>query len=78
MKYLTFLRTLQNDIPQIINGPKRTKMNHFHLMCGQVVYPAAVLNITKNEAAARDYLAFLTTEAADELFKSVGFSPMHE
>ena len=47
-------------------------------MCGQVVYPAAVLNITKNEAAARDYLAFLTTEAADEVFKSVGFSPMHE
>ncbi|MBR3017402.1 MAG: molybdate ABC transporter substrate-binding protein [Clostridia bacterium] len=47
-------------------------------MCGQVVYPAAVLNITKNEAVARDYLSFLTTEAADEMFLSVGFSPMHE
>ena len=47
-------------------------------MCGQVIYPAAVLNITKHEEAARDYLAFLTTEKADEVFKAVGFSPMHE
>ena len=47
-------------------------------MCGQVIYPAAVLNITQNEAAARDYLAFLTTEAADQVFEAVGFSPLHE
>ena len=47
-------------------------------MCGQVIYPAAVLNITKNEEIARDYLAFLTTEAADAVFEAVGFSPMHE
>ena len=43
-----------------------------------MIYPAAVLNITKHEEAARDYLAFLTTEKADEVFKAVGFSPMHE
>ena len=47
-------------------------------MCGQVVYPAAVLNITKHEEIARDYLAFLTSEAADAVFMAVGFSPMHE
>ena len=47
-------------------------------MCGQVVYPAAVLNITRHEAEARDFLAFLTTEAADAVFEGVGFSPMHE
>lgn len=47
-------------------------------MCGQVIYPAAVLNITGNEEAAREYLAFLTSEAADAVFEAVGFSPMHE
>lgn len=47
-------------------------------MCGQVIYPAAVLKITKNEQAARDFLAFLTSEAADEIFTGVGFTPMHE
>ena len=47
-------------------------------MCGQVVYPAAVLNITRHEEAARDFLAFLTSEAADTVFEAVGFSPMHE
>ena len=47
-------------------------------MCGQVIYPAAVLTITKHEEIARDYLAFLTSEAADDVFMAVGFSPMHE
>lgn len=47
-------------------------------MCGQVIYPAAVLNITKHEEAARDFLAFLTTEAADAVFEAVGFTPLHE
>ena len=46
-------------------------------MCGQVIYPAAVLNITAHEEAARDFLAFLTSEAADAVFESVGFTPMH-
>jgi molybdate transport system substrate-binding protein len=47
-------------------------------MCGQVIYPAAVLNITKHEDVARDFLNFLTTETADAVFEAVGFSPMHE
>ncbi len=46
-------------------------------MCGQVIYPAAVLNITAHEALARDYLAFLTSGAADEVFAEVGFTPLH-
>ena len=33
-------------------------------MCRQVIYPAAVLNITKNEAKAREYLDFLKTNEA--------------
>ena len=45
-------------------------------MCGQVIYPAAVLNITKNEEIARDYISFLTSEAASAVFESVGFSPI--
>ncbi len=47
-------------------------------MCGQVIYPAAVLNITRHEDAARDFLLFLTSETADKVFEAVGFSPMHE
>ena len=47
-------------------------------MCGQVVYPAAVLNITKHEKQARDFLAFLTSPEADAVFEAVGFSPMHD
>ena len=47
-------------------------------MCGQVIYPAAVLNVTKHEELARDFLAFLTSEAADQVFEAVGFTPMHE
>ena len=47
-------------------------------MCGQVIYPAAVLKIAKHEEIARDYLVFLTSEAADAVFEAVGFSPMHE
>ena len=45
-------------------------------MCGQVIYPAAVLNTTKNEEAAKDFLAFLTSDAADSVFEAVGFTPV--
>ncbi len=43
-------------------------------MCRQVIYPAAVLNITKHEQAARDFLAYLQGEDAMEVFASVGFA----
>ena len=45
-------------------------------MCGQVIYPAAVLNTTRNQDAAKDFLAFLTSDAADSVFEAVGFTPI--
>ena len=43
-------------------------------MCGQVIYPAAVLKGDKEEAT-RAFLAYLRTDAAMTVFESVGFSP---
>ena len=45
-------------------------------MCGQVIYPAAVLNITKNGEAARAFLDYLTGPEASAVFESVGFTPL--
>ncbi len=45
-------------------------------MCGQVIYPAAVLNVTKHEAEAKTFLAYLQTDAAAEVFESVGFTAL--
>ena len=44
-------------------------------LCRQVIYPAAVLNTTENEQAARDFLAFLQSDEAMTVFQSVGFAP---
>ena len=43
-------------------------------MCGQVIYPTAVIQGEK-EAAAQAFLAYLQTDAAMTVFESVGFSP---
>lgn len=43
-------------------------------MCGQVIYPAAVLKGDK-EAAARAFLDYLQSDEAVAVFESVGFSP---
>lgn len=43
-------------------------------MCGQVIYPAAVLKGEKEEAA-QAFLDYLQTADAMEVFKSVGFCP---
>ena len=45
-------------------------------MCGQVIYPAAILNISKNAEAAQAFLDYLTGDAGDEVFASVGFTPI--
>ena len=45
-------------------------------MCGQVIYPAAILNISKNVEVAQEFLDYLTSEAGDEVFASVGFTPV--
>lgn len=45
-------------------------------MCGQVIYPAAVMNTTRNEEAAKAFLEYLTSDAADAVFSRVGFTPI--
>ena len=45
-------------------------------MCGQVIYPAAVLNVSKNPDAAQAFLDFLKGDAADAVFEAVGFTPL--
>lgn len=42
--------------------------------CGQVIYPAAVLNISANQDAAKEFLDYLTTDECAKVFESVGFS----
>lgn len=43
-------------------------------MCGQVIYPAAVLKDSRNAEAAKAFLAYLQEDAAMKIFASVGFS----
>ncbi len=45
-------------------------------MCGQVIYPAAVLNISQNMDEAKAFLDYLKAADAMEVFQSVGFSPV--
>ena len=45
-------------------------------MCGQVIYPAAVMNVSKNVDAAKAFLAYLTSPEADAVFERVGFTPV--
>lgn len=45
-------------------------------MCGQVIYPAAVMKSSKNADAAKAFLKYLTTAEADAVFENVGFTPM--
>lgn len=44
-------------------------------MCGQVIYPAAVLNVSTHPEAAQSFLDYLTTGEAMAVFEAVGFSP---
>ena len=44
-------------------------------MCGQVIYPAAVLKDSAQPDLAGDFLAYLQTDEAVEVFQAVGFSP---
>mgnify|MGYP004617833545 FL=1 len=45
-------------------------------MCGQVIYPAAVLKTAKNPDAAKAFLDYLTGSEAMAIFEAVGFSPV--
>ncbi len=45
-------------------------------MCGQVIYPAAVLNIATDEELAGAFLDFCTGAEAAAIFEAVGFTPI--
>lgn len=45
-------------------------------MCGQVIYPAAVLKTSAHPEAAQAFLDYLSTDEAMAVFSSVGFSPV--
>ena len=46
-------------------------------MCGQVIYPAAVLKTALQADAAKAFLDYLTGPEASAVFESVGFSPLN-
>ena len=43
-------------------------------LCKQVIYPAAVLNISRNPEAAKEFLAYLQTDTCMQVFETVGFT----
>ena len=45
-------------------------------MCGQVIYPAAVMKNSTHPDEAKAFLDFLSTDEAMACFEAVGFSPM--
>lgn len=45
-------------------------------MCGQVIYPAAVLKNSESQKEARAFLVYLTGEEAGAVFEAVGFTPL--
>lgn len=45
-------------------------------MCGQVIYPAAIMKNAKNADAAKAFLAFLKSDKAKAVFEKVGFTPI--
>ena len=45
-------------------------------MCGQVVYPAAVMRTAAYPEQAQQFLDYLATEPAMEVFRGVGFVPV--
>ncbi len=45
-------------------------------MCGQVIYPAAVLADSQHPDEAKAFLDYLQTDACSQVFEGVGFSPI--
>lgn len=43
-------------------------------MCGQVIYPAAVLKGSKNKDAAQEFLNYLKSDDSKEVFEKIGFT----
>ncbi len=47
-------------------------------MCGQVIYPAAIMKDAPQREAAADFMAYLKAEEASMLFESVGFTALSQ
>lgn len=47
-------------------------------MCGKVIYPAAVLKNSSNVDKAKEFLEYLKTKDAADVFAAVGFTPLSE
>lgn len=45
-------------------------------MCGQVIYPAAILKASQNADAAQAFMEYLVSDAGDAVFEAVGFTPV--
>ena len=45
-------------------------------MCGQIIYPAAVMKNALHAEAAKEFLAYLRTDKAATVFESVGFTAL--
>ena len=45
-------------------------------MCGQVIYPAAVLKDSQHPVEAKAFLVFLQKESSAKIFENVGFTPL--
>ena len=46
-------------------------------MCGQVIYPIAILKEAKQKELAEDFINYLKTDESKNIFSSVGFSPLY-
>ena len=47
-------------------------------MCGQVIYPAAVMKESRHPEAAQAFLTWLTGDEASAVFSAVGFTPVSQ
>ncbi|MCR5232894.1 MAG: molybdate ABC transporter substrate-binding protein [Lachnospiraceae bacterium] len=47
-------------------------------MCGQVIYPAAVLKISKHPEEAGEFMKYLESDESKEVFEGVGFTCVFE
>lgn len=45
-------------------------------MCGQVIYPAAVLKASKNIEEGKKFLDYLKSDTSKKIFEEVGFTPL--
>lgn len=43
-------------------------------MCGHVIYPAAVMNVSKNSEIASAFLEYITSDSANAIFEEAGFA----